>query len=130
MKLLRFAAPLTAAVADTRRQTALTIESRAGESGFAVRVRVYADYSAEPLTLAASDLSEGAALALLVLPWRIELWADGRLSDEEWPCGTLFLTDVPDGAWTDAGISARRQRPGESPPPRAGLSDRLRDLRQ
>ena len=106
MKLLRFTAPLTAAAADTKRQTALTVESRAGESGYAVRVRVFSDYSAEPLTLAASDLCEGASLALLVLPWRIELWADGWLRDEEWPCGTLFLTDVPDEAWAAAGITA------------------------
>ncbi len=106
MKLLRFTAPLTAAAADTKRQTALTVESRAGESGFAVRVRVFSDYSAEPLTLAASDLPEGASLALLLLPWRIELWADGWLRDEEWPCGTLFLTDVPDEAWAAAGITA------------------------
>ena len=76
MKLLRFAAPLTTAVADTQRQTALTVESRAEGSGFAVRVRVFSDYAAEPLTLMASDLPEGASLALLVLPWRIELWAD------------------------------------------------------
>ena len=40
MNLLRFTAPLTAAVADAQRQTALTVESRAGESGFSVRVRV------------------------------------------------------------------------------------------
>ncbi len=106
MKLFRFAAPLTAAVADTKRQTALTVESRAAGSGFAVRVRVFSDYAAEPLTLMASDLPEGASLALLVLPWRIELWADGWLRDEEWPCGTLFMTDVPDGAWTNAGIMA------------------------
>ena len=38
MKLLRFAAPLTAALADTRGQTALTVESRLEEARFSVRV--------------------------------------------------------------------------------------------
>ena len=105
MKLLRFSAPLTAAVADSRRQTALSVESRAEKSGFAVGVRVFSDYAADPLTLMAPGLPEGADLALLVLPWRIELWANGRLTDEEWPSGSLFLSDVSAEAWRAAGIS-------------------------
>lgn len=105
MKLLRFTAPLTAAVSDEKRQTALTVESRAGEGGFTIWIRVFSDYAAEPLTLTAADLPDGAACALLIHPWRIELWAGGRLYDEEWPCGTLFLTDVTKDAWVGAGIS-------------------------
>ena len=104
MTLLRFTAPMTAALADDRRRTALTIESRAGEGGFTVRVRVFSDFAEEPLTLTARDLPDGAEPALLVLPWRIELWADGRLADEEWPSGTLFLSEVPDEALSAAGI--------------------------
>ncbi len=105
MKLLRFTAPISAAVADPESRTALTVESRIAENGFTVCVRVFSTYSEEPLTLKARNLDKGTGFGLLIHPWRIELWAGGYLADEEWPAGALFLTDACDECLTSAGFT-------------------------
>ena len=105
MKLLRFTVPTTLSLAATDGQTALTVESRAFADGWALAARVFSDFRPEPLALRAEGLPSGAAAALLIHPWRIELWADGTLRDEEWPCGTLSLADACDPALRAAGVS-------------------------
>ena len=55
-----------------------------------VSVAVRYDFTTEPLTL----IGEGRAddsVQIILLPWRIELWINGQLMDEEWPCGQHSL---------------------------------------
>ncbi len=54
-------------------------------------VRLWTDFSDTPLTLTA-NVSEGDSVRLNIRPYRIELYVNGKLADEEWPCGTPFLT--------------------------------------
>ena len=48
------------------------------------------DFSVQPLVLR-GNAGEGDTLAVIILPQRIELWVNGRLLDEEWPCGSHSL---------------------------------------
>ena len=105
MKILRFTAPLTAAAAASDNQTAITFDTRLETSGFVQNVRIYSDYRNTPLTLSASGLKQGDSMALLILPWRIELWVEGHLMDEEWPCGKLPIETIAEEALCNAGIS-------------------------
>ncbi len=50
-------------------------------------------YTADPAPLTLRGKARLNAQAELHLrPYRIELWIDGALQDEEWPCGNRFLT--------------------------------------
>lgn len=54
-------------------------------------VRLWYDFREEALTLAASAC-ESDAILLNIRPYRIELYVNGALCDEEWPCGKGYLT--------------------------------------
>ena len=106
MNLFRFTIPANATVSAPGGDCALTLEARRCADGFSERIRVWSASGAheEPLTLCAHGVRPGAAAALLIHPWRIELWADGRLCDEEWPDGPLALDDVPAPRLISAGL--------------------------
>ncbi|MBE6883295.1 MAG: hypothetical protein E7487_01675 [Ruminococcaceae bacterium] len=48
------------------------------------------DFDERPLHLI-GKAKDGSKGKILLLPFRIELWIDGVLMDEEWPCGSHFL---------------------------------------
>ena len=65
--------------------------------GSCMIVKVWSDFSDDPLPLkaeipAADSDSASPSCALVLRPWRIEFWVNGRLMDEEWPAGKLLLT--------------------------------------
>lgn len=52
---------------------------------------VYYDYSQTPLTLKAAAAA-GDEIEIILMPHRIEMYVNGALCDEEWPCGErLFV---------------------------------------
>ena len=104
MRILRFSAPLTAACAASDNQTAVTFDTRLQDNAFVQNVRIYSDYRNSPLTLSACGLKEGDSVALLILPWCIEMWVNGYLADEEWPCGTLPMDHILPDTLIRAGI--------------------------
>lgn len=53
-------------------------------------VSVWYDFRPEPLTLACAA-EPGDEIRVVLFPWRIELYRNGRLEDEEWPCGGCLL---------------------------------------
>jgi hypothetical protein len=101
MKLLSFKLPIRAGFFAPDGSPALSL-SCAGDT---LTARVWTTYSPSPLTLTA-PISGKAEAALLLHPWRIELWADGHLYDEEWPAGTFYLDGVPTEELNEKGISA------------------------
>ncbi len=104
MKLLRFAAERNISVSAPDGRAALTVDSRSDGRMIALTVRIFSEDRDTPLTLTAQGLPRGANAALLIHPWRIELWADGKLYDEEWPWGKLLLNDGCDREMRSAGI--------------------------
>ena len=89
-------------------------------------VELYYDFDARPLCLTAVA-AVGDELCLAVYPYRIELYCDGILCDEEWPCGeALFIgadavvnnacaetTDLPvRGELSGTFVGAEGWRPG------------------
>lgn len=52
---------------------------------------VFYDFDVRPLTLKAS-VKERDNVELIFLPYRIELWVNGMLMDEEWPAGNCMFT--------------------------------------
>ncbi|MBQ9081933.1 MAG: hypothetical protein IJY28_00350 [Clostridia bacterium] len=68
-------------------------------------VTVKYDFNETPLTLTA-DAKSGDAVRLILRPYRIELYVNGRLSDEEWPCGQHKLASC---VLTDCGSGLRVQ---------------------
>lgn len=77
------AKPYTAKTANGK--TAFASENTDG----ALTVSVYTDFSEKPLVLRAKNVRGNTALR--VRPYRLELWADGVLHDEEWQYGKLLL---------------------------------------
>ena len=57
-----------------------------------VAVCVYTDFKAEPLVLRAAA-SDGDMLTLALYPYRLELYINDVLCDEEWEAGSLILGD-------------------------------------
>ena len=55
-----------------------------------ISVDVQYDYHRRPLRLSAK-LREGDAVAVVLMPHRIELYVDGVLMDEEWPAGNRLF---------------------------------------
>ena len=53
-------------------------------------VSVQYDYDRRPLDLS-SEVKEGDKVDLILLNHRIELYVNGMLADEEWPCGTRLF---------------------------------------
>ena len=95
MKLIRFRFPVTA--------EAVGLSIRSADQQLSVRV--FTTFREAPLTLTADGLSAGETIALLIHPWRIELWVGGYLADEEWPAGDLLLDKADISPLLSAGIS-------------------------
>lgn len=51
------------------------------------------DFRDQPLCLRGAA-KDGDALTVIILPQRVELWINGHLTDEEWPCGRHFLAEA------------------------------------
>ena len=66
-------------------------------------VSVQYDYERAPLSLNA-EIKEGDAAEVILTEPRIELYINGELKDEEWPCGTR-LFDLEDGFMPKTAIS-------------------------
>ena len=81
---------------------AVCIMDGAWENG-CVRVSVQYDYKETPLTLTA-EAKPGDAVRVILRPYRIELYINDRLADEEWPCGNHALAS---GVLTDYGCDLR-----------------------
>lgn len=54
-------------------------------------IRLGYDFNDEPLTVSA-DAKAGDRVVVNIRPYRVELYVNGALCDEEWPCGTCYLT--------------------------------------
>lgn len=75
-----------------------------------LHVCLYFSGHAEPLTLTApARPSQEAELTLF--PWRVELWLDGSLVDEEWPHGEPLFLSASLSEGTAPGISPPLPRP-------------------
>ncbi len=94
MKLIRFRFPVTAET------SGLSIRSADRQ----LSIQVFTTFREAPLTLTADGLSAGDAIDLLIHPWRIELWAGGYLTDEEWPAGDLLLDKADVSSLVSAGL--------------------------
>jgi len=60
-------------------------------NGDTLSCKVLCDFSCEPLTLE-SNANPGDTAEIIFMPHRIELWVNGKLTDEEWPAGKLLYT--------------------------------------
>ena len=100
MKLFSFKLPLRAGFFAPDGTPALSLSS----ADDTLTVRLWTTYAPSPLTLTApfSGYAEGG---LLIHPWRIELWVDGNLYDEEWPAGTFYLDALTQEELNEKGIS-------------------------
>lgn len=49
------------------------------------------DFDERPLVLR-SEIALGDAVELILLPYRLELWRNGTLADEEWPAGNCLFS--------------------------------------
>ncbi len=68
---------------------ALTLEIQLSEH--CLVCKVFYDFSPDPLTLCATIL-EKDQIKINLMPYRIELWVNGNLCDEEWPAGNCLFT--------------------------------------
>ena len=126
MNLYRFAVPATASFAAPDGSAALALEARRGDGGFTQTVRLWSDAHPEPLILRADGVRPGASAALLLHPWRAELWIDGHLFDEEWPDGDLPVSRVPAPRLQAFGVAVTSDPDADD---RANLSLRAPDFR-
>lgn len=53
-------------------------------------VSVIYDYNNRPLNLS-SEIKEGDSVEVVLLDYRIELYVNGKIMDEEWPCGNRLF---------------------------------------
>ncbi len=53
-------------------------------------VSFWYDFCSEPLVLSCAA-KPGDSIRIRLFPWRIELYCNGKLKDEEWPCGKCLL---------------------------------------
>ena len=77
-------------------------------------VKAYYSFSAVPLVLG-SDAQTGDEAEIRFYPFRIELYLNGVLCDEEWPCGKAF-TNADCFAEGDFEVRIDAVGDGESPP--------------
>ncbi len=91
-----FTITFTAAKGTVRltQQTKLAAELRFSSR---LSISIWYDSHEEPLVLSA-DVSIGDKVCLTVRSYHIELSVNGRLTDEEWPCGTAYLQ--PNCKWS------------------------------
>ena len=69
------------------------------------------DCRPEPLILAC-DAVAGDEIRVQLFPWRIELYRNGRLEDEEWPYGNCLLENA---AFLPGGVRMEFSEPEEKP---------------
>lgn len=64
---------------------------------------IYTTVMETPLRLTAENAQNIRALRLVWLNCRVELWADGRLADEEWPVGGCLTGEgtLTEEAWEE-----------------------------
>ena len=55
-----------------------------------LKVSLFYDFNDRPLVLR-SDAKTGDRAEVRLFPYRLELYVNGSLCDEEWPCGQPFL---------------------------------------
>lgn len=79
--------PVSAQTSDGRTALSATLDNGT------LSVCVYTDFREEPLRLTAPH-SEHTAVRLRVYPYRLELYADERLCDEEWPIGSFLMENA------------------------------------
>lgn len=53
--------------------------------------KVYYDFNSDPLSLQ-SDIKKNDIVKIILMPFRIELWVNSVLEDEEWPAGNCLFT--------------------------------------
>ena len=53
-----------------------------------ISAEFYYDFRECPLVLS-GECEPGSEIRIILMPYRIELWVDGKICDEEWPCGEL-----------------------------------------
>lgn len=58
-------------------------------------VAVKYDFLNKPHLHLSSEAKVGDKIKVHILPYRLELYINGMLSDEEWPCGEHYLRDCP-----------------------------------
>jgi len=68
-----------------------------------MELRMFYDFNENPLKLRGT-VELGDKIELIILPYRLELWVNKKLIDEEWPAGSR-LFDVSDGFESDSDIS-------------------------
>ena len=56
-----------------------------------INCNVYYDFNEQPLSLQ-SDIQKNDTVKVILMPFRIELWVNGVLKDEEWPAGNCLFT--------------------------------------
>ncbi|MBR2296789.1 MAG: hypothetical protein IKA43_05210, partial [Clostridia bacterium] len=74
------------AVSQKNGQRALEIQASEG----ALNVSIWYDYEQRPLILT-SCIGEGDMVELILLDYRIELYINGKLMDEDWPAGNRLF---------------------------------------
>lgn len=70
------------------------------------------DYDERPLVLQA-DAAVGDRVEIRLLPYRIELYVNGRLVDEEWPCGRVLYdpAQLPDTVLVENFVPKKEELP-------------------
>ena len=56
-----------------------------------INCNVYYDFNEKPLSLK-SDIKRNDTVKVILMPFRIELWVNSVLKDEEWPAGNCLFT--------------------------------------
>lgn len=56
-----------------------------------INCNVYYDFNEKPLSLQ-SDIKKDDTVKVILMPFRIELWVNCELKDEEWPAGICLFT--------------------------------------
>ena len=56
-----------------------------------ITVSVIYDYNSRPLDLT-SEIKDGDSVDIILYDYRIELYVNGEIKDEEWPCGNRLFT--------------------------------------
>ena len=96
----------------SEKQEQRTLEIKADENG--LKLSLLYDYNARPLELSC-EAQQGDKIEAVFLDYRIELYLNGKIMDEEWPLGNrLFdLGDEITGA--DIGVEEYTELKGEEP---------------
>jgi len=94
VKILQFVAEEIPFSVQDEKTTGKAFCARA--EGNDMEVSVLYHFRSEPLTLH-GKISRRDAVSIRFMPWRIELYVNDRLVDEEWPCGDMCFSGCVDG---------------------------------